>query len=958
MEDEDEDTVDINTEVLDDHCLKDIVLDSDEEGSEFAGRVLSGVRRRYSSGLEKRTLNAPGFIRIQDNDNVTEHYFNQNLASSRRAVTGDHDDAGILELQEETSCRANCIIEKDRERLECIASDTYSQELGEPSHVDALDFVDQFLSVNNLNLPEKFESGRAADRINSPPSFTAKGARTLATRKTLAAKGRESGIYDWDEKKTTERNFSDKMLDEEFDVGSLEQPSENDECETNGQDVFDFGLDTQMAAEAMEALIHATLPPNSRSKCNQGAPKNKVCNPSDDASKDIKSKDCADTERAGSVSQIYRKQTKNMKSSFSNLNGNAFCPFGKNSENLKEYSSPSSIKTSVIRTEPLAAKYSNYIHSLTKKKSMHGSNCRVVSQRKEDGISERDNLKGVGYNLSPSKFVKSNQDGEDMLVKEIRKSPYIAKGKACQTSVSLERSKEPTSRFERKTSTNLEFYVPKKRRKKSSVHVEVCKTFERKPLISGFDASAEATNVKRTQQRRNISGLSGTSSFLKLDPWCYPKRKRTRKGVPHRSNGSSDSSALFRLADDENENKIPIENRKSIKRMEGPLVCSQIEFQSFPERRPSVNLSNCRILDQSLPGVFKCESSIISEQMVPADLNRSKPSKQSGKSDIMDPSSSGYHSESIELDAVSADTKTSRTSKSDQECKIPGKKICSRPSLMKELTRLGYNESLPNFLPRELRRCRSTDVSVLFSQHLESNTLNQQKKIIARLGFSVASSCLDATHFVTDRFVRTRNMLEAIAFGKPVVTHLWLESCGQANCFIDEKNYILRDTKKEKEIGFSMPLSLACARQSPLLKGRRVFITPNVKPGIELIQSLVKTVQGKALKQIQRAETKDEIIPNDVLILSSEEDYATCLPLLEKGAAVYDSELLLNGIVIQKLEFERHRLFTNYVASKCPRKNQRCLGSSQEKLQISTHSDDTNACFNGALVFPPSMAIT
>lgn len=61
-------------------------------------------------------------------------------------------------------------------------------------------------------------------------------------------------------------------------------------------------------------------------------------------------------------------------------------------------------------------------------------------------------------------------------------------------------------------------------------------------------------------------------------------------------------------------------------------------------------------------------------------------------------------------------------------------------------------------------------------------------------------------------------MLEAIALGKPVVTHLWLESCGQASCFIDEKNYILRDTKKEKEIGFSMPLSLARANQHPLLE--------------------------------------------------------------------------------------------------------------------------------------------
>lgn len=95
-------------------------------------------------------------------------------------------------------------------------------------------------------------------------------------------------------------------------------------------------------------------------------------------------------------------------------------------------------------------------------------------------------------------------------------------------------------------------------------------------------------------------------------------------------------------------------------------------------------------------------------------------------------------------------------------------------------------------------------------------------QILSRFGVSVASSILEATHFVADMFARTRNMLEAIAYAKPVVTHLWLESCGQSNCFIDEKNYILRDAKKEKELGFSMPGSLARASRYPLLEASLV----------------------------------------------------------------------------------------------------------------------------------------
>lgn len=91
-------------------------------------------------------------------------------------------------------------------------------------------------------------------------------------------------------------------------------------------------------------------------------------------------------------------------------------------------------------------------------------------------------------------------------------------------------------------------------------------------------------------------------------------------------------------------------------------------------------------------------------------------------------------------------------------------------------------------------------------------------QILARLCISEASSISDATHFITDEFVRTRNMLEAIASGKPIVSHLWLESIGQVNIYVDEEAYILRDIKKEKEFGFCMPVSLARARKRPLLQ--------------------------------------------------------------------------------------------------------------------------------------------
>lgn len=205
----------------------------------------------------------------------------------------------------------------------------------------------------------------------------------------------------------------------------------------------------------------------------------------------------------------------------------------------------------------------------------------------------------------------------------------------------------------------------------------------------------------------------------------------------------------------------------------------------------------------------------------------------------------------------------------------------------------------------------------------------------------------EATHFIADNFARTRNMLEAIASGKPVVTTQWLESINQVNIYVDEDLYILRDSKKEKEFCFNMGVSLARARQYPLLQvsnallvhflfsftslvfhswligltlpqGKRVFITPNTKPGITTITTLVKAVHGVVLisspfysfahiktensihkfvfpklthtenkfqpvERLGRSALSEDKVPENLLVLSCEEDHNICIPFLERG---------------------------------------------------------------------------
>ncbi|XP_057868880.1 uncharacterized protein LOC131075934 isoform X2 [Cryptomeria japonica] len=247
-------------------------------------------------------------------------------------------------------------------------------------------------------------------------------------------------------------------------------------------------------------------------------------------------------------------------------------------------------------------------------------------------------------------------------------------------------------------------------------------------------------------------------------------------------------------------------------------------------------------------------------------------------------------------------------------CKVLLTKGTPKSTLKRELGQLVSPESGQSLILKDSVRKRRepSSIRVLFSHSLDDDIEKQQKKILAKLGGQLASSAADCTHFVTDKFVRTRNMLEAIAAGKSVITHLWLENCGQASYFIDEKKYILRDEKKEKEIGFSMTASLAVAQQNPLLQGKRVFVTPSTKPEQESIISMVKAANGQVLNGLKGALSKEETMES-VIVISCEEDYKVCIPLLEKGARIYSPEFLLNGIVVQRLDFFRDRLFTDSV---------------------------------------------
>ncbi|XP_050364509.1 LOW QUALITY PROTEIN: uncharacterized protein LOC126783143 [Argentina anserina] len=788
----------------------------------------------------------------------------------RTGVTGFEEEVVLDSEDEEVNgSRIVTLVNMSSDQI-CAAGLSYvdSQEPGEESQANALGFVDQFVSLNDdLSFDLPGIDIKKTTKVKSLPVTSIKGTQSLAKMVELGSQNEKAKAFEWvDSEEDGAFYFSDKKMESSlvnsegrersgiarkekvrhaYDTkctrsgdgskeksiiqnlhkeiteseGKIENESLNasedhldgkptelqlkpSDEEENVVGMFEVGFDTQIAAEAMEALAYGAHPGHNTVDVDSGgAAKNKAhidqsLQKSDFSNVEGVSKNVNRRNRSTRTPKragvLFQKESKKQElgpalAAVTNLKRTRF--FGESCSNSAEANnnlcteSPKSVKTRKLQSAADYSKGSTVKHQIIE--SISGVMPRKMEDASNNGIVTY-RRKKRSLNAQSPEMISSAEAVSNGLVD-----------------------------------------------KKNKVKKDKIVTYRRKKRISGKGSHTAYVSFEGKSSRKSCS--------LNLGLWGHPKGKRTRR-------------------------------------------CSKRNLQS-----------SCSFYSISLKNKF--DGTLLETQ--------------SGKLVGTDPTFSGkeYTAPSNSMSGISMGS-----SKDVSHRKKPCNKNSPKSYLMKELIGLGVSGSMPDFASKDLRRRKSMAyVQVLFSQHLGDDIIKQQKKIIARLGLSVASCSMDATHFITDQFARTRNMLEFIALGKPVVTHLWLESCGEANCLISEKSYILRDAKKEKKIGFSMLVSLDCANRCPLLKGRKVFITPNIKPGKEMITSLVKTAQGEPVEQAQIRTAKGKKNLDKLLILSCEEDEAICLPFLEKGVAVYNSELLLNGIVIQRLEYKRHQLFTDVV---------------------------------------------
>ncbi|KAG0296331.1 hypothetical protein BGZ96_009730 [Linnemannia gamsii] len=222
----------------------------------------------------------------------------------------------------------------------------------------------------------------------------------------------------------------------------------------------------------------------------------------------------------------------------------------------------------------------------------------------------------------------------------------------------------------------------------------------------------------------------------------------------------------------------------------------------------------------------------------------------------------------------------------------------------------------------------------------------KQVKALKALGIVSTTAVDQCTHLVAKNVGRTEKFLTALAQGKIIVHEDWLQACIEASAILDESDYQIKDPENEAKFDMSLSESLERAQEKKVFEDCVIYISPSTVPKLAALKLLVEAGGGKAtallqtglgflkdriVKSNQRKEAaakkdvktrsarsgkkkeEDEDDEEDseeeddeiLAVVSCEDDKDMWGPILDAGAQVYSHELIISGILRQKLELDQ-----------------------------------------------------
>ncbi|GFY85212.1 BRCT domain-containing DNA repair protein [Actinidia rufa] len=781
-----------------------------------------------------------------------------------------------------------------------------SQEPGELSQANALDFVDRFLTFNVSDFDQEVDIGRRwrvfHQKRRKRSLIMEIGGRYLLPNLRSAGIPDPKGSGAVDEIGDTTEQYVHRTLKIGFSDGMEATGTDKDML-----DLQNVGFDTQMAAEAMEALCFGLDRTDCANKNTNRGIKD-ICEDSSSREKKNRAqskKDFLQKRSNSSRSGVFKRNSNQTRSIRTQLSKESTISSGKQVGNVRKHCDTELPKQELKRAKS-NAKGCFATHGF---ENLNKISSEITEQMEEERTLRRKDTDEVDRCHAIATSSGSLSLKKRHLQEQVGTFTPIARRTRQRRATSQSGAGIASNDYGEIRPTRAIGLNDRTRGCNIGCDASSMLSSKEKSSKLNSNQSVELENVKVIEQEQSHEKLSDTIGTVGIDSLKYEQKRRTQRKLSGRLNGSANLQLVNQFVGQETNGQSL---QKSNKLKTNALIPSMDLGLERKTNESAYAESVLASVDKGGSGWAGLKCNFVDDDVVPEDVVGDLASERTCTQIDVDTISGGetargntklkvspgdrcMPSGSATATPINCATPINAASPicmGDEYLKQSCRKNLSRSFLRREINNLFSNVSEPTSTTKDSRRRRDmANVRVLFSHHLDEDIIKHQKKILARLGASVVSSISEATHFVTDKFVRTRNMLEAIAFGKAVVTHLWLESCRQASCFIDERSYILRDAKKEKEFGFSLPVSLARACQHPLLQGQKVFITPSTKPGKDVLASLVNAVHGKVVERIGRSAFKDDKILDDLLVLACEEDYAFCVPCLEKGSRTMSSSL-------------------------------------------------------------------
>ena len=133
---------------------------------------------------------------------------------------------------------------------------------------------------------------------------------------------------------------------------------------------------------------------------------------------------------------------------------------------------------------------------------------------------------------------------------------------------------------------------------------------------------------------------------------------------------------------------------------------------------------------------------------------------------------------------------------------------------------------------------------------MENSQRKELSEIIQKLDGILTEEPAECTHLIMPKLSRTNNFLLCLPTVKFVLKIQWVLDCGSQEQWIGEDGYNLEDPEVENRFNFSLARTLARNSRDKLFSGKVFYLTPGVKPSLQIISQIITSSGGKYVDKI------------------------------------------------------------------------------------------------------------